>query len=187
MAAAKKKKRKVKKLGPLSFDVDDGFGGSDDDDAMKSKKKKAKKSIKNPSVETDFLPDKEREQEEARERERLRAEWEAEQERIKSASLRDSMCMCVSLTLCMCECVSTLTTDENVTVTYSYWDGSGHRREITVRVVVARANRVCRSDNVGSAHGASVAGRIVALVDAEEDDDRQVLGTREAAARVGVC
>lgn len=85
-AAKPKKKRKAKKLGPLSFDVDDDFGdgASDAEDGEKKQKKKAKKIIKNPNVETDFLPDKDREQEEARERERLRAEWEAEQERIKS-------------------------------------------------------------------------------------------------------
>lgn len=95
----KKKKRKAKKLGPLSFDLD----GEDEDEEVRPKR--VKKSIKNPNVETDFLPDKEREKEEARERQRLREEWEAEQERIKN---------------------------ENVAVTYSYWDGSGHRREITV-------------------------------------------------------
>ncbi|KAG6972248.1 hypothetical protein JG687_00001549 [Phytophthora cactorum] len=97
----KKKKRKTKKMGPLSFNMDDNDG--DEDEGVKPKR--IKKSIKNPNVETDFLPDKEREKEEARERQRLRAEWEAEQERIKN---------------------------EDVAVTYSYWDGSGHRREITV-------------------------------------------------------
>lgn len=84
-----KKKRKVKKLGPLSFDLDDGSDGASDNDdseaAQVSKKKKLTKKItKNPNVETDFLPDKDRELEEARERGRLRAEWETEQERIKS-------------------------------------------------------------------------------------------------------
>lgn len=91
-----KKKRKAKKLGPLSFDLDDGEGGGDDDhvdgqsDGEEREKKslrKKKKIVKNPHVETDFLPDKEREQEEARERGRLRAEWEADQERIKSTDL----------------------------------------------------------------------------------------------------
>ncbi|RLN94953.1 hypothetical protein BBJ28_00019149 [Nothophytophthora sp. Chile5] len=102
----KKKKRKVKKMGPLSFDLD---GGDDEAENLESAKpKRAKKSMKNPNVETDFLPDKERAKEEARERQRLRVEWEAEQERIKSTSY------------------------ENVAVTYSYWDGSGHRREVTV-------------------------------------------------------
>ncbi|ETK89865.1 hypothetical protein, variant [Phytophthora nicotianae] len=97
----KKKKRKSKKVGPLSFDMDDNEG--DEEETVQPKR--VKKSIKNPNVETDFLPDKEREKEEARERQRLRAEWEEEQERIKN---------------------------EDVAVTYSYWDGSGHRREITV-------------------------------------------------------
>uniref|UniRef100_K3WKT1 FAM50A/XAP5 C-terminal domain-containing protein n=1 Tax=Globisporangium ultimum (strain ATCC 200006 / CBS 805.95 / DAOM BR144) TaxID=431595 RepID=K3WKT1_GLOUD len=89
-----KKKRKAKKMGPLSFDLDgdenDGAGDgnnafSGDEDEGATLRKKKKKITKNPHVATDFLPDKEREQEEARERERLRAEWEAEQERIKSA------------------------------------------------------------------------------------------------------
>ncbi|ETP47677.1 hypothetical protein, variant [Phytophthora nicotianae P10297] len=97
----KKKKRKSKKVGPLSFDMDDNEG--DEEETVQPKR--VKKSIKNPNVETDFLPDKEREKEEARERQRLRAEWKEEQERIKN---------------------------EDVAVTYSYWDGSGHRREITV-------------------------------------------------------
>ncbi|RMX67170.1 hypothetical protein DD238_002384 [Peronospora effusa] len=97
----KKKKRKTKVMGLLSFDLDDEEGA--EEEIVPSKR--VKKSIKNPNVETDFLPDKEREKEEARERQRLRAEWEAEQEVIKN---------------------------ENVAVTYSYWDGSGHRREITV-------------------------------------------------------
>jgi protein FAM50 len=79
----KKKKRKVKKVGLLSFDLDECEGGGEEDVVVV---KKRKKSIKNPDVETDFLPDKERELEEARERKRLRAEWEDEQERIKSAS-----------------------------------------------------------------------------------------------------
>ncbi|CEG36699.1 protein xap5 circadian timekeeper-like [Plasmopara halstedii] len=99
--AKKKKRRKTKVMGPLSFDLDDD---KDEHDTSVTPKR-VKKSIKNPNVETDFLPDKEREKEEAREREKLRAEWEEEQERIRN---------------------------ESVAVTYSYWDGSGHRREITV-------------------------------------------------------
>ncbi|KAE9361059.1 hypothetical protein PF008_g1419 [Phytophthora fragariae] len=99
----KKKKRKAKKMGPLSFDMDGGEEEAEEE--LEVKPKRVKKSIKNPNVETDFLPDKEREKEEARERQRLKVEWEAEQERIKN---------------------------ENVAVTYSYWDGSGHRREITI-------------------------------------------------------
>ena len=68
-------------MGPLSFDMN-GSGDEAKDDVVELKR--MKKSIKNPDVDTDFLPDKEREKEEARERQRLRAEWEAEQEIIKS-------------------------------------------------------------------------------------------------------
>ncbi|KAI9922383.1 hypothetical protein PsorP6_002452 [Peronosclerospora sorghi] len=105
----KKKKRKATKMGPLSFNLE----GSDNEAKETVALKPVKKNIKNPYVETDFLPDKERQKEEARERQRLRAEWEAQQEIIRN-------CYGIS-------------SDENVTVTYSYWDGSGHRREITVR------------------------------------------------------
>lgn len=68
-------------MGPLSFDVED-----DDVDLVDVERAapKRRKIVKNPNVDTDFLPDKEREQQEASERQRLRAEWEAEQERIKS-------------------------------------------------------------------------------------------------------
>lgn len=78
----KKKKRKAKKMGPLSFDMDGGEDEAEEEEAVKPKR--VKESIKNPNVETDFLPDKEREKEEARERQRLRVQWEAEQELIKS-------------------------------------------------------------------------------------------------------
>ncbi|GMF55010.1 unnamed protein product [Phytophthora fragariaefolia] len=81
----KKKKRKAKKMGPLSFDMDIGEDEAGED--LDVKPKRMKKSIKNPNVETDFLPDKEREKVEASERQRLKEEWEAEQERIKSAYL----------------------------------------------------------------------------------------------------
>jgi protein FAM50 len=96
--------------------------------------KRVKKNIKNPNVETDFLPDKEREKEEARERQRLRAEWEEEQERIKSAYRRDVWALLrILLIIGVCCGGVCCATDESVAVTYSYWDGSGHRREITVR------------------------------------------------------
>lgn len=121
--AKKKKKRKTKKLGPLSFDLDDD---GVDLVGLESAAPKKRKIVKNPNVDTDFLPDKEREQQEALERQRLRAEWEVEQERIKSTIIfiatdfaddGDSLSVFAG---------------ESVTVTYSYWDGSGHRREITV-------------------------------------------------------
>lgn len=46
-----------------------------------------KKPLKNPEVETSFLPDPEREKQEKELRERLKKEWLEEQERIKSESI----------------------------------------------------------------------------------------------------
>ena len=66
--------------------------------------KKAKLG-KNPNVDTSFLPDREREEEERRQREELRKEWIRRQEELKK---------------------------EDVEITYSYWDGSGHRKAVTV-------------------------------------------------------
>jgi XAP5 protein. len=60
---------------------------------------------KNPNVDTSFLPDRDREEAERKERERLRQEWLKKQEDIKK---------------------------EEIEVTYSYWDGSGHRKSVTV-------------------------------------------------------
>uniref|UniRef100_A0A7S4P3F7 FAM50A/XAP5 C-terminal domain-containing protein n=1 Tax=Guillardia theta TaxID=55529 RepID=A0A7S4P3F7_GUITH len=62
-----------------------------------------KKVVKNPTVDTSFLPDKDRELREIEERRKLTQEWHEEQERKKA---------------------------EVIEVTYSYWDGSGHRRAL---------------------------------------------------------
>jgi protein FAM50 len=64
-----------------------------------------KKVAKNPTVDTSFLPDREREQQEREMRETLRQEWLKNQEVIKK---------------------------EEVEVVYSYWDGSGHRKSVRV-------------------------------------------------------
>jgi len=64
---------------------------------------KRTKLIKNPSVDTSFLPDREREEEERRAREELRKEWLRKQEEIKA---------------------------EEIEIVYSYWDGSGHRKSV---------------------------------------------------------
>lgn len=66
---------------------------------------KRAKLIKNPSVDTSFLPDRDREENERRIREELRQKWLKEQETVKA---------------------------EEIEVTYSYWDGSGHRKSVTV-------------------------------------------------------
>lgn len=82
---------------------------------LKSKKKKlnsesiystnSKKSLKNPNVRTDFLPDKEREIELDKEKQKLKRLWTKEQEKIKQ---------------------------EQISITYSFWDGSGHRSTVQV-------------------------------------------------------
>lgn len=106
----KRKKRRAKGPSRLSF-VDDVDGETDDeengfDGNEEPKREKLGKFGKDPSVETGFLPDREREAEEQAERERLRKQWQKEQERIKNEPLE---------------------------ITYSYWDGAGHRRVIQVR------------------------------------------------------
>lgn len=57
-------------------------------------------------MDTSFLPDREREEADLKLREELRLEWVMTQ-----ASLKD----------------------EPITVTFSYWDGSGHRRNVTLK------------------------------------------------------
>jgi protein FAM50 len=66
--------------------------------------KKAKLS-KNPTIDTSFLPDRDREARERLEREQLRREWLDKQEKLKN---------------------------EAIEITYSYWDGTGHRKTVDV-------------------------------------------------------
>lgn len=110
MQLQKRKKRRAKGPSRLSF-VDDVEGETDDEEngfngSEELKKEKLGKFGKDPTVETSFLPDREREVEEQAERERLRKQWLKEQERLKNEPLE---------------------------ITYSYWDGAGHRRVIQVR------------------------------------------------------
>ena len=60
---------------------------------------------KDPTVETDFLPDEEREARKQKLRQDLEKEWKEKQKQTK---------------------------EEKLKVTYSYWDGSGHRRDIVL-------------------------------------------------------
>ncbi|KAI8326311.1 XAP5-domain-containing protein [Martensiomyces pterosporus] len=96
-------KRKAKKAIGTLSFGDDDEDGSEDVVVMK---KKGKKVGKNPHVDTSFLPDKEREEQDAEMREQLRQEWLRQQE---------------------------LTKEEPIHVTYSYWDGSGHRKQVTCK------------------------------------------------------
>ena len=70
---------------------------------------KRAKFRKNPSVDTSFLPDRDREEAERKERERLRQEWLKKQEELKK---------------------------EEIEVTYSFWDGSGHRKSVMVSLLI---------------------------------------------------
>ena len=81
----------------------DEIEGGKDEEVPNKRSGKFGKFGKDPTVDTTFLPDKDREEADRIEKERLKSEWIAEQERIK---------------------------EEIIEVTYSYWDGSGHRRTL---------------------------------------------------------
>mmetsp|Transcript_52055 Transcript_52055/g.60147 ORF Transcript_52055/g.60147 Transcript_52055/m.60147 type:complete len:393 (-) Transcript_52055:89-1267(-) len=119
--AKKKKKDKKKRAALLSFhdeeeDDDDGGGGVLNDTNNKGKTPKKESSSNNnkntttnkkdPTIDTSFLPDKERELAITTERIRLEKEWKSQQIQIKKEKLQ---------------------------ITYSYWDGSGHRRNTTIQ------------------------------------------------------
>lgn len=75
--------------------------------SAESQTKKKVRLMKNPSVDTSFLPDREREEEERRIREQLRQEWIKRQEETKK---------------------------EEIEIVYSWWDGSGHRKAVKVEL-----------------------------------------------------
>lgn len=79
------------------------------DDLPPSKRTKLNK---NPDVDTSFLPDREREAAEREERETLRQEWLTRQDTLKQ---------------------------EDIEIVYSYWDGSGHRKAVTVSLLSSRS------------------------------------------------
>lgn len=103
----KRKKKHTLQTNKLSFDDDledegeDG-GGSTSAPAAPPTMKRLK-IRKDPTVNTSFLPDKEREEREKLEREELKLEWLKRQEEIKS---------------------------ERIRITFSYWDGYGHRSTV---------------------------------------------------------
>ena len=128
---AKKRKRKEKKrmMAKLSFASDEYDENNDDeenerdesesntgkkngsvhggaDETETKSSSRAQVSMKNPTVDTSFLPDRAREQRQVKEQERLKAEWVKKQESMKG---------------------------ERLEIVYSYWDGSGHRRTVECR------------------------------------------------------
>ena len=111
-------KEKKKRMAALSFGHDEEVDEEEEDIDTKTASKQSNKDVaneikasltkkktimKNPDVNTSFLPDKEREQKAIAERERLRKEWIDRQKAMK---------------------------EEILEITYSYWDGTGHRRTV---------------------------------------------------------
>eukprot|EP00128_Syssomonas_multiformis_P004786 Colp12_sorted_trinity150504_noHs@36008 len=103
----KENRKKRAKPTNLSFDLEEDGEGDGEDGESNSKEDqpifKKKKLMKDPKVDTSYLPDREREEADRQLREKLRQEWIAEQERIKN---------------------------EDIEITFSYWDGSGHRKNL---------------------------------------------------------
>ncbi|PRW18417.1 XAP5 CIRCADIAN TIMEKEEPER [Chlorella sorokiniana] len=83
-----------------------GGGGSDREDGEGASRPRYSRLGKDPTVRTDFLPDKDRQREEDELREKLKEEYALRQAAIKAEPLE---------------------------IIYSYYNGTGHRRAITVR------------------------------------------------------
>jgi len=114
----KKRKTKVEKS-KLSFGDEEEEAEEEEDEVNNHQKKH--KIIKNPFVETGFLPDKEREENERKAREHLAFEWMKKQDDLKKESL---------------------------IITYSFCDGSGQRKttKITKGTSCARFLEKVRQD-----------------------------------------
>ncbi len=92
---------------PSTSDAKPGpYTSKTDEDWSSSDAPKRRRFGKNPDVDTSFLPDVDRDAEENQLREKLRQEWEQRQRVLK---------------------------EESIHITFSYWDGSGHRRSITMK------------------------------------------------------
>lgn len=91
---------------PSSSSVVVAGGGVGDLTGAIKRPKLVGKFGKDPTVPTDFLPDKDREEQEEALRSELKREYLRQQDAIKA---------------------------EEIEVTYSYWDGTGHRRTIKVK------------------------------------------------------
>jgi protein FAM50 len=94
---------------PIDVDKDDNnpssnLPGTTDPSATATLRRRHRVQ-KDATVDTSFLPDPERDEKLRQEKLRLEREWHAHQEIVK---------------------------EERLEITYSYWDGSGHRRNVTV-------------------------------------------------------
>ncbi|KAJ3024118.1 hypothetical protein HKX48_006474 [Thoreauomyces humboldtii] len=106
LALLKQKRKKKKEKVKLSFDVDGEDGDVGEPLEAADQQPQAKKDKKNPTVDTSFLPDREREDAERLEREKLKEDWLEQQDKIKQ---------------------------DKILITYSYWDGTGHRTQVECR------------------------------------------------------
>jgi len=113
--ARQKQKQKIKKLSFGDEEEEEEEDAEEEDEDSKSEKVvedtsedllKKKRFGKNPDVDTSFLPDVDRDEEENKLREHLRQEWEDRTAKLKA---------------------------EEIDITYSYWDGSGHRRNLSMK------------------------------------------------------
>ena len=95
----------IRKKNKLSFAIDDEEEEEDGEQSFVMPKNGGSLG-KDPTVATEFLPDRDREIEENRLREQLKKEWIQKQAEIKA---------------------------EPLDITYSYWNGAGHRRQLTVK------------------------------------------------------
>jgi protein FAM50 len=101
---SKLKKDKLKKK-KMMAKLSFATGDEGEEEEEESSAPPLKKTKKNADVDTSFLPDRDRAATLAAEERRLKKEWSEKQELIKK---------------------------EKLLIVYSYWDGSGHRKEITV-------------------------------------------------------
>eukprot|EP01134_Creolimax_fragrantissima_P003923 CFRG3923T1 len=100
----KRRRKEQKKATVLSFDLDDEAAEEEGD--TERTEEPIKKPKKDPTIDTSFLPDRDREEKENEIREKLTKDWLAKQEKIQQ---------------------------EPISITYSYWDGAGHRRVVQVK------------------------------------------------------
>lgn len=106
-ARLRAKKEKSKKKNKRKMDSLLSFMGEEEglDDTAVLADQPLKVSKKDPTVDTSFLPDKQRQMEQVQKRKQLEQEWKEKQEKIRKESLE---------------------------ITFSYFDGSGHRRSATI-------------------------------------------------------
>jgi len=102
-AEDKKKEQKRKGRKSKLAKTNLSFGDDLEEEGAAEEEPVKKRIVKDSTVDTSFLPDKERELQEIEERKKLTQEWYEEQDKKKG---------------------------EGIEITFSYWDGSGHRRTI---------------------------------------------------------